>query len=29
VFRRDTVHVAEDGGHVLTTSRSWHDGATP
>jgi len=27
VFRRDTVHIAEDGAEVLTTSPSWADNA--
>ena len=25
VFRRDTVHITDDGVDVLTTSPSWHD----
>jgi Xaa-Pro dipeptidase len=29
VFRRDTVHVTEDGAIVLTTSPSWRDEALP
>ena len=25
VFRRDTVHITDDGTDVLTTSPSWHE----
>ena len=28
VFRRDTVHITDDGAEVLTGSPSWQDGTT-
>ncbi len=29
MFRRDTVHITDDGAEVLTNSPSWHDETTP